>query len=182
VTTHACPELVLLDGYLDGDLTPDEVAAYERHAAACATCSEEMALARRMSSVLAEPIEEAPPSVLAGALARIEAGPAPRTAPDRPARTGVRLRRVRLAALALAASSIIAALAVIPQLQQRRQAAADEPNPAEVAAARADIERALGLVGEATRDAGVFLRDDVLAPHVAEPAAESVMEALGLSN
>jgi hypothetical protein len=44
------------------------------------------------------------------------------------------------------------------------------------------VERALGLVGEATRDAGIFLRDDVLAPHVAEPAAESVLDALGFSD
>jgi hypothetical protein len=59
---------------------------------------------------------------------------------------------------------------------------ASEPSAAEVARARADVERALGLVGEATRDAGIFLRDDVLAPHVAEPAAESVLDALGLSD
>jgi len=188
----ACTDLVVLDPYLDGVLAPDEVRAYERHVAGCAVCAEELRLAEQVSAALGASAETCPPEVLHGALARIAADEWPariagderpaRIAGDRPPRTMVR-RTFRLTVLALAASAILAALAVSPLLRERSAVEeAAEPTPVEVARARADVERALGLVGEATRDAGIFLRDDVLAPHVAEPAAVSILEALGLSD
>ncbi len=180
----SCSNLVLLDGYLDGELSSAQVASFERHLAGCQSCSHELTLARRLQSVLAAPAEECPPEVLHAALARAGAVDDRRvSAADRPARSGARILRFRLTALALAASAVIAALAIAPQLRQQPAVVeADQPSAAEVARARADVERALGLVGEATRDAGLFLRDDVLAPHVAQPAAESVLDALGLSD
>jgi anti-sigma factor RsiW len=183
----ACPPRDRLDAYLDGALAPWEAAAFERHLAGCAACAAEAALGRQLLATLhATPPETAPPSVLDGALARIAAGPAALPAAHGPDRGGlrlVRLTRFRMTVLALAASAAVAALAVAPVLRPRAVAeASPAPTPAEVARARADVERALGLVGEATRDAGLFLRDDVLAPHVAEPAAESVLDALGLSD
>jgi anti-sigma factor RsiW len=176
-----CTDTVLLDAYLDGAMAPAEAEAYERHVAGCATCSEELALARAVTSELRSAAEACPPEVFEAAVARIAGDRPALRAADRPARA--RITPLRLGILALAASALIAALSVAPRLRPVPAVAETrEPTPAEVARARADVERALGLIGTATRDAGLFLRDDVLAPHVAEPAAESVLDALGLND
>ncbi|HYU56959.1 MAG TPA: zf-HC2 domain-containing protein, partial [Actinomycetota bacterium] len=89
----------LLAGYVDGDLAGDEREAVETHLAGCATCREEVALARRAVAAL-EALEPAPSPLGLGTPAILGA----RTTPRR----GV-LRPRWAAALAAAAVVVVAA-------------------------------------------------------------------------
>ncbi|HLA63619.1 MAG TPA: zf-HC2 domain-containing protein [Rhodothermales bacterium] len=172
--TTPCTHTDRVDAYLDGDLDPAEAALFARHAEGCAACTAELALAEQVTGLLqAAPCPPCPEPILDAALARI--AHQERRASDRGAlRTAFVRRPFRTAAFALAASAAIVALALGPALRP-----APRPSPAEIAQARADVELAFSLVAESSQQTGVFLRDDVLGPHVTEPAANSILDLLG---
>ncbi len=175
-----CPTTDQVDLYVDGELAPAEAAAFERHAAACPTCTAELALARQLTTLLQEPpCAVCPEPVLDAALAQI--AHLERRAADRePQRLARSQRRFRTAVFALAASAAVAALAVIPLLRTP-PAPAPQPTAAEIAQARSDVEYALSLVARSSERTGRLLRDDVLVPHVADATVNPILEALGVS-
>lgn len=162
--TAACSPSTL-DAYLDGLLDAEAARAFEAHAAECAGCASEIALAERIRATLREtPAEPCPDEVFDAALARIAA-----LERDRPALRPARLPRpslVRRVALA-AVLAVAVGLGVLPFFT-----APEPPAPysaEEVAEARRQIEYALGLVGDAGRETGLFLEQDVLGGHVVAP-------------
>jgi hypothetical protein len=101
----------LLTGYVDGSLTESERADVEAHLATCATCREEMELARRAVTALrALPDERVPVGVAGPVLVEIRT--------QAPMRTPRGHRFPWAAGLAAAAVLIAVAVGVFPRLGQ----------------------------------------------------------------
>ncbi|HYE96083.1 MAG TPA: zf-HC2 domain-containing protein [Rubricoccaceae bacterium] len=167
-----CPSPDRLDAWLDGLLPTEEAAIFEAHLTTCAVCAAEVALARRLQTALHDlPAEPCPDEVYNAALERIAA--LDRQAPNRQPVAGPRKVRLRRAAWVALPLALALALAVFlwPRLRPAPEA---EYTAAEIEAARAEVEYALALVSEVGRETGVFLQEDVLAPHVVEPVQESL--------
>ena len=105
------------EAYLDGSLSPKEVAAFEDHVATCEAClappfsDEERALLADLQAVTC------PPDVLAAALAAVPAG-----RPDRAPRRHVARRRVRPVWAGVAFAAALAVLVATWSLRQDSQA------------------------------------------------------------
>ena len=122
---HPCPDL---DAYLDGGLSDADARTVDTHAASCAACADELAIARRLSAEFASMRDETcPPDLVAEAIAAAQ-----RRAPDRaPARTAAsrfaRLNRWAIACVVLAAGAIgLSRLIADRQLAPTPSSAPDE--------------------------------------------------------
>ena len=118
-----CPDLEV---YLDGDLPDADARAVETHVSSCASCADELAVARRIAAEFAALRDETcPPDLVASAIAAAQRR-APNRAPDRAAspaaRRAVRVNRWALACAVLAVGAIGLSRLV-----------ADRPPPAEPA-------------------------------------------------
>ena len=199
----------LLDAWPDGETSPAELAAVERHAGACPACAEEVELARRLARDLKGlPPIPCPPAVTQAVLARAEAEareashrrPLPGGRPlledpararrlrrllgrwnspagpgevearsRRSARETIRLRLwptgiggLRSWLRPALAGAFVAALAAGALLLTHRPAP-PRPSPAEVAQAELEIKLAFAYLGRVGREAGMRVRDEVVA-------------------
>ena len=163
MTALSCPPDERLDAYLDGLLAPDEAHAFESHAHTCSACATELALASRIRTALrTEPAVACPDDVFDSALARITA-----LQQDRPARTRARHRRplwrgVTAMALVLFA---LAFGAVVMQFNPSEP----EYTAQEVDTARQEVELALALMSDASRNAGLHIQRDVIGQGIVAP-------------
>ena len=151
-TSFCDSALEAIEPYLEGDLAPAQARAFEAHAAGCAGCSRELALARRVLEGLRSLPEMPCPPEVEGQLPSREARPGtePRVVPG---------RRWLAAAAALVLALVGAALIYrSPPL----------PVPeAEMAQAERDARLALPVLDSINRKATVSLRDRVLKEQVA---------------
>lgn len=171
ITCEAAADLI--EPFLDGDLGPSEAARLEAHLGRCADCAAELELATTLRRGLRSlPELDCPPAVLERA--RRAAGEAPVVPLRRPARRAPGW-------LAVAAALVLAALGALAVGRGLRGPTAEEPSPEQVAQATAEARYALALVGRVSRRAGLALRDDVLAPHVAGATAGALDRSLALA-
>lgn len=163
-TDSSCGEVTeILEAFLDGDLPAAEAERVRAHLERCPSCAAELDLAAAIQRELrALPQLDCPPEVM-----------------ERVRRAGraeiVPLRRTPAwAALAAAvlALTVGGAALVLQQFQQR-------PSPDEVARATAEARLALAYVGQASRRAGLDLRDEVFRKRLIDPASRTLTEALG---
>jgi anti-sigma factor RsiW len=162
-----------LDAHLDGELAPEQAAALEAHAAGCTACAAELALAGRLQLALHDsPPAPCPDAVFDAALARIaslerERAPVGVHAPARDRTPLPRLARPRwrvvVATMTVAAALALGALPFLGRTAEPTFSAE------EIAEARRQVELAFSLVGDAGRDAGLFLHDNVVGPKVVTP-------------
>lgn len=167
----------LVESFVDGESAAAEADFVRVHAAACATCREELARARELVRELRRlPPLSCPPRVTAAVLARAaaevgEGGPAPAAARRIPHRFGGGWRRLSAAPAwgpalaAAAAAAFLSAALLIPR-------PATSPTPAmtaaELAEAQQEIKLAFAYIGRVGRQAGGRVADEmvdqVLAP------------------
>ncbi len=173
LSTVDCHEVMdRFDSYLDGDLDAQTAARFEHHLHSCSDCAAEHAVAERMNQALGgTALEPCPDDVFVRAVAAVttsENGQA-----DRPPLAGKRLPGIfRWKALALAATVLVMfGLGSLPFLLNR---ADDEFSAEEIAQARMEVEFALGLVSNAGRETGVFLRNDILNDEVVQPIQRTI--------
>ena len=118
-----CPDLEV---YLDGDLPDADARAVETHVSSCASCADELAVARRIAAEFAALRDETcPPDLVASAIAAAQRR-APNRAPDRAASPAAR-RAVRVNRWALACALLAVGAIGLSRL------VADRPPPAEPA-------------------------------------------------
>jgi anti-sigma factor (TIGR02949 family) len=169
-TDSTCGEVTeILEAFLDGDLPAAEAGRVKGHLERCPSCAAELDLAAAIQRELrALPQLDCPPEVLE----RVRrAGRATRATPA----DIVPLRRTPLwAALAAAvlALTVGGGALVVQRIQQ-------QPSPEEVARAEAEARFALAYVGQASRRAGLDLRDEVLRKRLIDPTSRTLAEALG---
>ena len=163
MTAPFCPPDDRLDAYLDGLLPLAEAQAFEAHAHACPACAAELTLASRIRTTLrTEPAEPCPDAVFDGARARIAA-----FQQDRPAQSSAHHRRPLwrgVTAMAL----VLFALALGAVVMQLGPAEA-EYSAQDIETARQEVELALALVGDASREAGLRIQQDVIGQSVMAP-------------
>lgn len=109
MNTQACPSEAELLSFADADLTPEQLHRVERHAAACARCSHELAVLKRLIGDLGAPVAGAPLDVanhVAQVMSRL----------DKPVH---RPARPRFAALSMGLAAAVLALAFVPHLWDR---------------------------------------------------------------
>lgn len=139
-----------LEPWLDGELEGQEALTLERHLRDCGHCRAQAELARRIGTELRSRADETCPERVVERLAR----------ESRP-------RRRRLYP-ALAAGLMAGAVALGVVWQMNRGPGPDRPSRSELAAARADLELALGYVAAAGRAAGRNV-GNVLADETMQP-------------
>jgi anti-sigma factor RsiW len=163
MTAAFCSSADQFDAYLDGLLPPAEAAAFEAHAQTCSACADELALASRIRTTLrTEPTVPCPDDVYEGALARITA-----VQQHRPAQSSARRRRplwrgVTAMALVLFALGLGV---VVTQFNSPEP----EYTAQEIETARHEVELALALLSDASRDAGLHIQRDVIGQGVVAP-------------
>jgi anti-sigma factor RsiW len=176
--------LPLLEPYLDGELSPAEIAKLREHLARCPACAAELRLAETLLAGLRDlPELDAPPTVLLRV--RAAAMEKPDQAEVLPfERTPPKLRQqtpsVRFAALA--AALVLTLLSVLLLVELRSSRSPQQPTAAtaaDIARATAEARYALAYVGRASRRAGLTLKDEVLPEHLVAPAARSLSRSLG---
>lgn len=160
------------DSFLDDDLDPETVQHFEEHLAACPDCGAEYRLAQRVAGAFgAFEVEPCPDNVFKRAIVAAEAsqnGQVNRRAT--PPRREPRVRRWK--ALALAATILLVlGLGSLPFLLNPAEA---EYSAEEIAQAQQDVQFALSLVSTASRDAGVFIQNEVLGEEVVKPIQHSL--------
>jgi anti-sigma factor (TIGR02949 family) len=166
----SCDEaLDLLEAYVDGDLSADEVARLRSHLEGCAACAAELELATRIQSELrALPELDCPPEVLEK-VRRAGRGEVVPFVP-RPRSMGLRIA---------AAAAMLTLTLGGGALFLRLQAQPDSPSPQEIAQATQEAKIALAYIGKVTRRTSTDLREDVLQKRLIEPAARGVSRSLG---
>ena len=161
--------LDLLEAYVDGDLAPGEAADVQRHLAECMACAAELELALAVKEGLRGlPQPVCPPEVLAAVQQRGRA----QVVPLRPRRTTVGWLHLAAAAAILAAigSGLFFLLPSQPTAQT-----------AEVERATYEARLALAYLGEATRKAGLSVREEVFEERVVSPTARTLSRVLPLA-
>ncbi|NNF57562.1 MAG: hypothetical protein HKN04_04905 [Rhodothermaceae bacterium] len=168
MTAPFCSSTDQLDAYLDGFLSSDQARTFETHAEHCPTCTDELALASRIRTTLrSEPTVPCPDDVFDGALARIAA-----LERDRPAQTGARHRRpLWRGVTALAVVLFALALGTMVMLPNSSETAFTAQ---EVDAARAEVELALALFSDASREAGLHIQHDVIGQGIVAPLQRQI--------
>lgn len=187
----ACREVqALLDAWPDGELSPAELALLERHAADCPTCGDDLEAARKLAETFrALPALTCPPAVTGAVLGEAEAearradgrrtetggaGAAGRRWPWRlfgvhpPARRhGSRPVWSRpVWSRPVWAAALVAALAAAGALLLPSRPV-PAPSAQEVARAEVEMKLAFAYLSRVGRDAGVRVRDEVVASVIA---------------
>ncbi len=160
-----------LDAFIDGNdsnLTAGERSDVKRHAAACAACAEELALAERVGAELrAMAIPSAPAPVVDRALADVA------DTRGRVVRLHPRARLRRWIPATVAAALLVAAVWV----EQNRRRAADA---AAVELAARETAVAFAYLNKYARRASDIVEDEVIEQRLLAPV-EKVMEKSGVS-
>jgi anti-sigma factor RsiW len=141
-----------LEGFVDGELAPAEVERLRDHVAGCRRCAESLELAQRIRRELPGLAGDCPPG-LDEELRR-------RLAQERRGWS----RTLRF----LPVAATIVALALLGALLLFEPSSRTEPDPAEIAAAEAQIRLALAYVGEMSRRSAEVAMQEVLVGEVAQ--------------
>lgn len=161
--------LDLLEAYVDCDLAAGETEAVQRHLDACASCAAELELAVAVQEGLrALPRPACPPAVLVAVQSRGRA----EVVPLMPRRKAARWLHLAAAAVLLAAvgGGLFFLLPSRPTAQT-----------AEVERATYEARLALAYLGEASRKAGLSVREEVFEERVVSPTARSLSRMLPLA-
>lgn len=156
-----------LEALLDEDLSEAEATALVAHASVCERCADELALSRRVLATLRETVPAScPDEVLAAVQLRDFRSTGGSRGPTIPSRIARRRSFALAASLVLIPALTFVALRLFP--------ASPQYSPDEIAEARVQIELAFALVGEAGRDAGMYLHREVFPRHVLLPIGENL--------
>lgn len=161
-----------VEAYLDGDLSPEEAAAFEAHWATDPSLDDELWLAGKVRDGLREmPTPTVPPEIAQAVLAQARH----EVRADRWARFHTRLElafaslwRPALAMATLVMVVVTAALVGQPATLQRPAMSA------EVEQAMEEVKWTLALLSEVGRETGLAVRAEVLEPHVMAPMQEAL--------
>lgn len=168
----------LIDAYLDGDLTAAETSRLEAHLSGCFTCSEELALAKRVKQTLKSfPQQHCPDRVIDAALKEI-GDKTPVAEQRRPWAWGSRryARVWRFAAVATACITlVIVALILKPPQQPVTQVSSEE-----LIRAEKEVKLTLAYLGYVSYRSTVTVCDDVLETRIVPPMKRAFTEALDI--
>ena len=163
-----------IEAYVDGDLPREEATTLESHLLSCATCAEELALAKRVKRTLKDlPRQSCPESVVDAVLARAGIQKTPVT--HHPALRGAPVRWYarawRPAALAATVLAVVSALFVLNRPQSPPQVLSQE----ELALAEQQVKWTLAYVDEITRRSVFTATDDVFERRVIPPIQRALV-------
>ena len=174
---------VLLEPHADGELTGEPLAALTAHLERCPACREELESAREVAeSLRGLPTLTCPPSVTEAVLAAAAKDAAqesrasqeplsnvsPFQAPQQTTQKASR-RAARFWRPALAAAMLAAAIGAAFWIQDRTTPSQEElahaaiMTPEEIAQTEIEVKLALAYLTEVGRDAGVTVRDEMVA-------------------
>lgn len=160
----------LLEAYVDDEIEAEDRRRLESHLAACAGCSAQLELARRICSELRElEPRSCPQQVTAAVVAHVEAHPSW----SRRLASWLAPPRRWQPALALL---LVAALGLGVWYAVNREAANQQA--AEVARAEAEVKLALAYLGRISQRTGTAVGAEVLEDRVVTPIARSITEAM----
>ncbi len=158
-----------LEGYLDGDLTPEETARFERGLRRDDWAAELRRAASIRDGLRALPLPECPPHVTRAVLR--EARRRARAEWLHRAREAL-ARAWRLTARPALAMAVLVALVVVAALVTRPPR--DAPARTEVEHALAEVKWTLAYLSEVGRQTGASVHRDVLDAHVFGPMHEAL--------
>ena len=161
----------LIDAFLDDELSGKDKARLENHVAACFSCKEELALARKVKRELrALPQKECPERVVAAILEKIPAE-SPEVPEEKPGIRAIPWFKWGFR-LAFAAALIAVIWLATPQ---KPSAPPEQISPAELAAAERQFQITLAYVGYMSTRSTEMVRDEVVESKIA-PAVQDVFE------
>ena len=187
---------VLLDAYIDGDLSPVRTSSVENHLAGCSACRDEVQAAQRVRTALRQmppremPVRELPArestarGLFAGELpapAAAAPGPAAQPQASRSPVTALRQPGHRpqwwrpLAVAALLAGVVLGAVRVFDRPTETPVTTAD------VARAELQVRWVMARLGEINRRTSARVREDVIEKSVVGPSARAVETAFDQS-
>lgn len=160
---------VRVEPYLDGDLPPDEEAAFERRMAEEAAWRDEVAEARRIRQALRDLPSPACPPRVERAVRRNAKPPAARERPGR------RFRWKPAVAAFVLAALVGAALLLRPPAPEQSES---QYTQAEIERATQQAKWTLAYIAHIGAKTGETVQQDVFRPHVAQPVDQAFRNTL----
>jgi len=168
-----------IERYVDGELEGRDLESFERHVESCASCRDELSLARAVTTELRSlPTLECPDRVVEEAAARVAPEPAGGLFDRLRGRFGgwsVLVPRPAMAAMLL----IIVAASVFVVSQHPFNGASDEAlTEQEMELAKLDVQLAFAYLGKYSRRTGKIFKEDVIQDRVVKPLGKTIAEPM----